>query len=159
VFKEDGVVTAGNASQMSDGAAAVLLMEGTKARELGLKPKARIVSQAVVGSDPTYMLEGVIPATQKVLEKSGLTVNDIDLFEINEAFAPVVLAWQKVIGADLEKVNVNGGAIALGHPLGATGAKLMTSLVNELERRKARYGLLTICIGHGMATATIVERI
>lgn len=158
VFKEDGAVTAGNASQMSDGAAAVLLMEAEKAKELGLKAKARIVAQAVVGSDPTYMLEGVIPATQKVLQKSGLTVNDIDLFEINEAFAPVVLAWQKEIGADLDKVNVNGGAIALGHPLGATGAKLMTSLIQELHRRNARYGLLTICIGHGMATATIIER-
>ncbi|MGX1194960.1 thiolase family protein [Metabacillus sp. SLBN-84] len=158
VFKEDGAVTAGNASQMSDGAAAVLLMEAEKAKELGLKAKARIVAQAVVGSDPTYMLEGVIPATQKVLQKSGLTVNDIDLFEINEAFAPVVLAWQKEIGADLDKVNVNGGAIALGHPLGATGAKLMTSLIQELDRREARYGLLTICIGHGMATATIIER-
>ncbi|MEM5017917.1 thiolase family protein [Metabacillus indicus] len=158
VFKEDGAVTAGNASQMSDGAAAVLLMEAEKAKELGLKAKARIVAQAVVGSDPTYMLEGVIPATQKVLQKSGLTVNDIDLFEINEAFAPVVLAWQKEIGADLDKVNVNGGAIALGHPLGATGAKLMTSLIQELHRRDARYGLLTICIGHGMATATIIER-
>ena len=158
VFKEDGAVTAGNASQMSDGAAAVLLMEAEKAKELGLKAKARIVAQAVVGSDPTYMLEGVIPATQKVLQKSGLTVNDIDLFEINEAFAPVVLAWQKEIGADLDKVNVNGGAIALGHPLGATGAKLMTSLIQELHRREARYGLLTICIGHGMATATIIER-
>ncbi|MGD6792738.1 thiolase family protein [Metabacillus indicus] len=158
VFKEDGAVTAGNASQMSDGAAAVLLMEAEKAKELGLKAKARIVAQAVVGSDPTYMLEGVIPATQKVLQKSGLTVSDIDLFEINEAFAPVVLAWQKEIGADLDKVNVNGGAIALGHPLGATGAKLMTSLIQELHRRDARYGLLTICIGHGMATATIIER-
>lgn len=158
VFKEDGAVTAGNASQMSDGAAAVLLMDAEKAKELGLKAKARIVAQAVVGSDPTYMLEGVIPATQKVLQKSGLTVNDIDLFEINEAFAPVVLAWQKEIGADLDKVNVNGGAIALGHPLGATGAKLMTSLIQELHRREARYGLLTICIGHGMATATIIER-
>ncbi|MGP1910573.1 thiolase family protein [Metabacillus sp. JX24] len=158
VFKEDGAVTAGNASQMSDGAAAVLLMEAEKAKELGLKAKARIVAQAVVGSDPTYMLEGVIPATQKVLQKSGLTVNDIDLFEINEAFAPVVLAWQKETGADLDKVNVNGGAIALGHPLGATGAKLMTSLIQELHRREARYGLLTICIGHGMATATIIER-
>ncbi|MDX8289449.1 thiolase family protein [Metabacillus indicus] len=158
VFKEDGAVTAGNASQMSDGAAAVLLMEAEKAKELGLRAKARIVAQAVVGSDPTYMLEGVIPATQKVLQKSGLTVNDIDLFEINEAFAPVVLAWQKEIGADLDKVNVNGGAIALGHPLGATGAKLMTSLIQELHRRDARYGLLTICIGHGMATATIIER-
>jgi acetyl-CoA acyltransferase len=159
VFKPNGVITAGNASQMSDGAAAVLLMERNKALELGLKPKARIICQVVVGSDPTYMLDGVIPATKKVLQKAKLTIDDIDLIEINEAFAPVVLAWQKELGADLAKVNVNGGAIALGHPLGATGAKLMTSLVHELERRKGRYGLLTICIGHGMATAAIVERL
>ncbi|MBW9218383.1 thiolase family protein [Anoxybacillus sp. ST70] len=158
VFKQNGKITAGNASQMSDGAAAVLLMERETALRLGLKPKAKIVAQTVVGSDPTYMLDGVIPATKKVLQKANLTIDDIDLVEINEAFAPVVLAWQKEIGAPLSKVNVNGGAIALGHPLGATGVKLMTSLVHELERRKGRYGLLTICIGHGMATATIVER-
>ncbi|KIQ94464.1 putative acyltransferase [Anoxybacillus thermarum] len=158
VFKQNGNITAGNASQMSDGAAAVLLMERETALRLGLKPKAKIVAQTVVGSDPTYMLDGVIPATKKVLQKANLTIDDIDLVEINEAFASVVLAWQKEIGAPLSKVNVNGGAIALGHPLGATGAKLMTSLVHELERRKGRYGLLTICIGHGMATATIVER-
>ncbi|MCQ5365641.1 thiolase family protein [Anoxybacillus salavatliensis] len=158
VFKQDGKITAGNASQMSDGAAAVLLMERQTALHLGLKPKAKIVAQTVVGSDPTYMLDGVIPATKKVLQKANLTIDDIDLVEINEAFASVVLAWQKEIGAPLSKVNVNGGAIALGHPLGATGVKLMTSLVHELERRKGRYGLLTICIGHGMATATIVER-
>jgi acetyl-CoA acyltransferase len=159
VFKADGVITAGNASQMSDGAAAVLLMERQKAIQLGLMPRARIVCQAVVGSDPTYMLDGVIPATKKALQKAELTIDDIDLVEINEAFAPVVLAWQKEIGADFAKVNVNGGAIALGHPLGATGTKLMTSLVHELERRNGRYGLLTICIGHGMATATIIERL
>jgi len=158
VFKQNGKITAGNASQMSDGAAAVLLMERQTALHLGLKPKAKIVAQTVVGSDPTYMLDGVIPATKKVLQKANLTIDDIDLVEINEAFASVVLAWQKEIGAPLSKVNVNGGAIALGHPLGATGVKLMTSLVHELERRKGRYGLLTICIGHGMATATIVER-
>lgn len=158
VFKQNGKITAGNASQMSDGAAAVLLMERETALRLGLKPKAKIVAQTVVGSDPTYMLDGVIPATKKVLQKANLTIDDIDLVEINEAFAPVVLAWQKEIGAPLSKVNVNGGAIALGHPLGATGVKLMTSLVHELERRKGRYGLLTICIGHGMATATVVER-
>ncbi|MGX1983376.1 acetyl-CoA C-acetyltransferase [Thermolongibacillus altinsuensis] len=158
VFKQDGKITAGNASQMSDGAAAVLLMELQKALQLGLKPKAKIIAQVVVGSDPTYMLDGVIPATKKVLQKAGLTINDIDLVEINEAFAPVVLAWQKEIGAPFSKVNVNGGAIALGHPLGATGVKLMTSLVHELERRQGKYGLLTICIGHGMATATIIER-
>jgi acetyl-CoA acyltransferase len=159
VFKPDGVITAGNASQMSDGAAAVLLMEAKKAEELGVKPRARIIHQVVVGSDPTYMLDGVIPATKKVLERAQLTIDDIDLIEINEAFAPVVLAWQKEIGADLGKVNVNGGAIALGHPLGATGVKLMTSLLHELERRNGKYGLLTICIGHGMATASIIERI
>lgn len=158
VFKQNGKITAGNASQMSDGAAAVLLMERETALRLGLKPKAKIVAQTVVGSDPTYMLDGVIPATKKVLQKANLTIDDIDLVEINEAFAPVVLAWQKEIGAPLSKVNVNGGAIALGHPLGATGVKLMTSLVHELERRQGRYGLLTICIGHGMATATVVER-
>ncbi|QOR67398.1 thiolase family protein [Cytobacillus suaedae] len=159
VFKPDGFITAGNASQMSDGAAALLLMEGEKVRELGLKPRARIVNRVVVGSDPTLMLDGVIPATQKVLKKSGLTIEDIDLFEINEAFAPVVLSWQKELNIDLEKVNVNGGAISLGHPLGATGTKLLTTLLHELERRKGRYGLLTICIGHGMSTATIIERI
>lgn len=159
VFKSGGVITAGNASQISDGAAAILLMEREKAKELGCTARARIVNQVVVGSDPTTMLDGVIPATKKVLQKSNLTIHDIDVVEINEAFASVVLAWQKEMGADLEKVNVNGGAIALGHPLGATGAKLMTSLLYELERRKGRYGLLTICIGHGMSTATIIERI
>lgn len=158
VFKQNGKITAGNASQMSDGAAAVLLMERETAIRLGLRPKAKIVAQTVVGSDPTYMLDGVIPTTKKVLQKANLTMDAIDLIEINEAFASVVLAWQKEIGVSLSKVNVNGGAIALGHPLGATGVKLMTSLVHELERRKGRYGLLTIYIGHGMATATIVER-
>ncbi|MTH54592.1 acetyl-CoA C-acyltransferase [Bacillus mangrovi] len=159
VFKEDGVITAGNASQMSDGAAAILLMEKEKALELGFKPRARIVANTVVGSDPILMLDGVIPATRKVLNKAGLTVQDIDLFEINEAFAPVVLAWMKELGPDKENVNVNGGAIALGHPLGATGVKLMTTLLHELERRNGRYGCLTICIGHGMAVATIIERL
>ncbi|SDY59568.1 thiolase family protein [Bacillus sp. 166amftsu] len=159
VFKENGVITAGNASQISDGAAAILLMDSEKAKELGCKARARIVNQVVVGSDPTTMLDGVIPATKKVLQKSNLTIQDIDVIEINEAFASVVLAWQKEMEADLQKVNVNGGAIALGHPLGATGAKLMTSLLHELERRQGRYGLLTICIGHGMSTATIIERI
>lgn len=159
VFMEDGIITAGNASQMSDGAAAVLLMEGKKAEEMGIRPRARILQQVVVGSDPTMMLDGVIPATRKVLQRSGLTLDQIDRVEINEAFAPVVLAWQKELGADLSKVNVNGGAIALGHPLGATGAKLLTSLVHELERCQGRYGLLTICIGHGMSTATVIERL
>lgn len=159
VFKENGSITAGNASQISDGAAAILLMDSEKAKELGLKARARIVNQVVVGSDPTTMLDGVIPATKKVLQKANLTIHDMDVVEINEAFASVVLAWQKELEADLHKVNVNGGAIALGHPLGATGVKLMTSLLHELERRNGKYGLLTICIGHGMSTATIIERI
>ncbi len=159
VFKPDGVVTAGNASQMSDGAAAVLLMEKKKAESLGIKPRARIVERVVVGSDPTMMLDGVIPATWKVLNRAGLSIEDIDRVEINEAFAPVVLAWEKEIGGTLDRVNVNGGAIALGHPLGATGAKLITTLVHELERMDGKYGLLTICIGHGMATAAIIERL
>ncbi|WP_369902237.1 acetyl-CoA C-acyltransferase [Bacillus manliponensis] len=159
VFQEGGSITAGNASQMSDGAAAILLMSAEKAKELGYKARARIVNQVVVGSDPTMMLDGVIPATKKVLQKSNLTIDDMDVIEINEAFASVVLAWQKETGADLEKVNVNGGAIALGHPLGATGVKLMTSLLHELERRNGKYGLLTICIGHGMSTATVIERV
>ncbi|GGE60669.1 thiolase family protein [Priestia taiwanensis] len=159
VFQADGVVTAGNASQISDGSAAVLLMEKNKALELGMRPRAKIIAQTVVGSDPTLMLDGVIPATEKVLKMSGLSIHDIDLFEINEAFASVVLAWQKTLEVDRQKVNVNGGAIALGHPLGATGAKLTTGLVHELERREARYGLQTICIGHGMAVAMIIERI
>ncbi|WP_242217588.1 thiolase family protein [Bacillus cereus group sp. BfR-BA-01380] len=159
VFKENGLITAGNASQISDGAAAILLMDSEKAKELGLKARARIVNQVVVGSDPTTMLDGVIPATKKVLQKANLTIHDMDVVEINEAFASVVLAWQKELEADLHKVNVNGGAIALGHPLGATGVKLMTSLLHELERRNGKYGLLTICIGHGMSTATIIERI
>jgi acetyl-CoA acyltransferase len=159
VFQADGVITAGNASQMSDGAAAVLLMAREKAESLGLTPRARIVAQTVVGSNPTMMLDGVIPATQKILKQTGLSLEAIDRIEINEAFAPVVLAWQQTLGADLAHVNVNGGAIALGHPLGATGAKLMTHLVHELERIHGRYGLLTICIGHGMATATVVERL
>ncbi|WP_408007377.1 thiolase family protein [Pseudalkalibacillus sp. A8] len=159
VFKPDGVVTAGNASQMSDGAAAVLLMDRKRAESLGMKPRARIVERVVVGSDPTLMLDGVIPATRKVLDRAGLSIEDIDRIEINEAFAPVVLAWEKEIGGSLERVNVNGGAIALGHPLGATGAKLITTLLHELERIDGKYGLLTICIGHGMATAAIIERL
>ncbi|MBA4494573.1 thiolase family protein [Paenactinomyces guangxiensis] len=159
VFKENGRITAGNSSQMSDGAAAVLLMERKKAEALGIRPRARILQQVVVGSDPTLMLDGVIPATKKVLQKAGLSLEEMDRVEINEAFAPVVLAWQKELDADLSKVNVNGGAIALGHPLGATGAKLMTTLLHELERIQGRYGLLTICIGYGMSTAAIIERL
>jgi acetyl-CoA acetyltransferase family protein len=158
-FQDDGVVTAGNSSQISDGAAAVLVMTPEKAHELGLRPRARIVAQAIVGSEPTIMLTGPIPATAKVLKKAGLALKDIDLFEVNEAFAPVVLAWQHETGADMEKVNYNGGAIALGHPLGASGARLITSLLHELERQEARYGLSTMCIGYGMGIATIIERI
>jgi acetyl-CoA acyltransferase len=159
VFMENGNITAGNSSQMSDGAAAALLMERRKAEELGLRPRARIVARTVTGSDPTLMLDGVIPATRKVLDKAGLRLEDMDRIEINEAFAPVVLAWQKSLDADPDRVNVNGGAIALGHPLGATGVKLTATLLHELERTGGRYGLLTVCIGHGMATAMVMERI
>ncbi|MFC7364331.1 MULTISPECIES: thiolase family protein [Bhargavaea] len=159
VFKEDGVITAGNASQMSDGASAVLLMSREKADELGLKPKARIVARSVVGSDPTLMLTGPIAATEKVLKKAGLEIRDMDTYEVNEAFAPVPLAWLKETGADPEKLNVDGGAIALGHPLGATGTKLLVTLMNRLERTNGRYGLLAICEGMGMANATVIERL
>ena len=158
-FEPEGMITAGNSSQISDGAAAVLVMSEEKAKQLGLKPRARIVATAAVGTDPTLMLEGPIPATAKVLKKAGLELKDIDLFEVNEAFAAVVLAWLKETGADPEKVNYNGGAIALGHPLGCSGAKLITTCLNELERQDARYGLVTMCIGHGMGTGTIVERL
>lgn len=159
VFLEDGKITAGNASQISDGAAAVLLMSRQKAEALGLKPRFRVVSRAVVGSDPTLMLTGPVPATYQALQKAGLSMKDIDLFEVNEAFAPVPLFWMKETGVSHDKLNVNGGAIALGHPLGATGAKLMTSLVHELERTGGRYGLLAICEGHGMANGTVIERL
>ncbi|MDH3295779.1 MAG: thiolase family protein [Acidimicrobiia bacterium] len=158
-FKEDGKITAGNSSQISDGASAVLIMSAEKAAELGLKPRARFHSFAVVGTDPVTMLKGPIPATQKIMERSGLTIDDVDLFEVNEAFASVVLAWQKEHDTDLAKTNVNGGAIALGHPLGCSGTKLMTTLVNELERSGGRYGLQTMCEGGGLANATIIERI
>jgi acetyl-CoA acyltransferase len=158
-FKEGGVHTAGNSSQISDGAAAMLLMSGAKARELGLKPRGRIVAQAVVGSDPVLMLTGPITATPKVLDKAGLKQDDIDLFEINEAFASVVLAWEKELQPDMRKVNVNGGAIALGHPLGCTGVRLMTTLLHELERTGGRYGLQTMCCGGGLGTATVIERL
>ena len=156
-FKEDGMVTAGNSSQITDGAAAVLVMSEDKARELGLEPRARFKAFSVVGVDPVIMLTGPIPATEKVLEKAGMELEDIDLFEVNEAFAPVIAAWLKETGADWEKTNVNGGAMALGHPLGASGAKLMTTLLHEMERRGARYGLQTMCEGGGMANATILE--
>jgi acetyl-CoA acyltransferase len=158
-FKEGGKVTAGNSSQITDGASAVLVMSEEKARELGYTPRAKFHTFALAGVDPITMLTGPIPATAKVLERAGLTLGDIDLVEINEAFASVVLAWQKEHHADLSKVNVNGGAIALGHPLGATGAKLCATLLNELERTGGRYGLQTVCEGGGMANATIIERL
>jgi acetyl-CoA acetyltransferase family protein len=158
-FNPEHSITAGNASQISDGAAAVLLMSLEKAKELHLKPRARIRAQAVVGTDPVLMLEGPIPGTAAVLKRAGLDLKSIDLFEVNEAFASVVLAWQKETGADLEKTNVNGGAIAVGHPLGASGAILMTRLLYELERRERRYGLETMCCGGGLGTATIIDRV
>lgn len=158
-FKADGVVTAGNSSQITDGAAAVLVMERSVAERLGFKPRARFVSFTVAGSDPIMMLTAPIPATRKVLAKAGLTLDQMDLIEINEAFASVVLAWQHETQADMQKVNVNGGAIALGHPLGASGARITTTLVNELVRTEGRYGLQTMCEGGGMANAMIIERL
>ena len=158
-FKPDGKITAGNSSQITDGASAALIMSAEKAAELGLRARARFHSFALAGVDPVTMLTGPIPATHKVLERSGLSMSDIDLVEINEAFASVVLAWEKEFHPDMDKVNVNGGAIALGHPLGCSGARLMTTLLNELERTGGRYGLLTMCEGGGMANATIIERL
>ena len=158
-FKEDGKVTAGNSSQITDGSSAVLIMSEEKAKQLGLTPRARFHSFALAGVDPVTMLTGPIPATAKILAKAGMTMDDIDVTEINEAFASVVLAWEKEHHPDMSKVNVNGGAIALGHPLGASGAKLTATLLNELERTQGRYGLLTMCEGGGMANATIIERL
>jgi acetyl-CoA acyltransferase len=158
-FKPDGVITAGNSSQITDGAAAVLIMSEEKAAELGLRPRARFHTFALAGVDPVTMLTGPIPATQKALAKAGLTVDDIDLFEVNEAFSSVIGVFLAETGADWSKVNVNGGAMSLGHPLGASGAKLLTTLVNELERSGGRYGLQTMCEGGGMANATIIERV
>ena len=158
-FKMDGVVTAANSSQISDGAAALLIMSEAKAKALGLTPRARVVATALAGVDPTIMLTGPIPATQRALKKAGLTLGQIDRVEINEAFASVVLAWERELHPDMAKVNVNGGAIALGHPLGCTGAKLMTTLLHELERTGGRYGLQTMCIGFGQGIATIIERL
>lgn len=152
-------VTAGNASQVNDGSAAVMITTSENARRLGLKPRARLHSFAVVGDDPLYMLTAVIPATQKVLAKAGLGIGDIDLFEVNEAFASVVLAWARETGADLSKVNVNGGAIAIGHPLGGSGARIMTTLVNALEQRGQRFGLQVMCEAGGLSNATIIERL
>ncbi len=158
-FQEGGSITAGNSSQITDGASAVLIMSEERARALGYTPRARFHAFALAGVDPVTMLTGPIPATAKVLAKAGLTLEDIDLVEINEAFASVVLAWQREHYADLAKVNVNGGAIALGHPLGASGAKLAATLLNELERTNGRYGLLTMCEGGGLANATVIERL
>jgi acetyl-CoA C-acetyltransferase len=159
VARPDGVHTAGNSSQISDGAAAILLASAAKAEQLGLTPRARIVDSLLVGSDPELMLTGPIPATAALLERNDLTVDDIDIFEVNEAFASVVLAWQKETGADPDRVNVNGGAIALGHPLGATGAFLITKALNELERRQGRLALITMCCGGGLGTGMLLERI
>ncbi len=159
VFQEDGVITAGNASQMSDGASAVVIMSLEKAQDLGIRPLAKIVTRVVVGSDPTLMLTGPIEATRQALERSGLTIEEIDTYEVNEAFAPVPLVWLREIGADPDKLNPDGGAIALGHPLGATGTKLLTTMLYRMERENLRYGLLAICEGMGMANATIIEKL
>jgi acetyl-CoA acetyltransferase family protein len=158
-FKPDGKITAGNSSQISDGAAAVLLMAREKADALGLKPRARIYDQTTVGVDPVIMLTGPIPATRKLLDRNGLTIDDIDLIEINEAFAPVVAAWRREYDPDMERVNVNGGAMALGHPLGSTGARLITTLLHELERSDKELGLVTMCCGGGLGTGTLIQRV
>jgi acetyl-CoA C-acetyltransferase len=159
VARENGVHTAGSSSQIADGAAAVLLMSGERAREFGLKPMARIVETALVGCDPVLMLEGPIPATRRLLKRASLSIHDIDVVEINEAFAAVVLAWAKEIGPDMARVNPNGGAIALGHPLGATGCFLITKAAHELTRSQGRYGLITMCCGGGLGTGTLIERV
>ena len=159
VFKEDGKITAGNSSQVSDGAAAVLLMSAEKAAELGVEPRARIVDQTTVGVDPVIMLTGPIPATEKILDRNGMKIDDIDLFEVNEAFASVVAAWRREHDPDWDRVNVNGGAIALGHPLGSTGARLMTTLLHELERSDKEVGLVTMCCGGGLGTGTLIQRV
>ncbi|MFD6857960.1 steroid 3-ketoacyl-CoA thiolase [Rhodococcus sp. NPDC060090] len=156
---DGGIHTAGTSSQISDGAAAVLIMDEDKAKALGLKPRARIVSQALVGAEPEFHLDGPVQATSKVLEKSGMSIGDLDLFEVNEAFASVLLSWAQVHGPDMDKVNVNGGAIALGHPVGSTGSRLITTALHELERRDASTALITMCAGGALATGTIIERI
>jgi len=158
-LEEGGKVTAGNSSQITDGATAVLIMSEERAKQLGLRPRARFVNFALAAENPRFMLTAPIPATKKVLERAGLKLGDIDLVEINEAFASVVLAWEKEMHPDMDKVNVNGGAIALGHPLGASGTRLMATLLNELERTGGRYGLQTMCEGGGLANATIIERL
>jgi acetyl-CoA C-acetyltransferase len=156
---EGGVHTAGSSSQISDGASAVLLMDADRARSLGLRPRARIVAQALVGAEPYYHLDGPVSATERVLTRSGMVIGDLDLYEVNEAFASVVLSWQRVHQPDEDKVNVNGGAIALGHPVGSTGARLITTALHELERRDGSTALITMCAGGAMATATIIERV
>ncbi len=158
-FKEDGKITAGNSSQVSDGAAAVLLMTREKADALGLRPRARIFDQTTVGVDPVIMLTGPIPATKKLLERNGMAMDDIDLVEINEAFASVVAAWRRELDPDMDRVNVNGGAIALGHPLGSTGARLITTLLHEMERSDKEMGLVTMCCGGGLGTGTLIQRV
>jgi len=158
-FRENGRLTAGNSSQISDGASLLLLASEDACQSYGLTPRARVVSFVTVGSDPTLMLTGPVPSTRKVLAKAGLMLDDIDLFEVNEAFAPVPLMWMQELDIGPDKLNVNGGAIALGHPLGASGARIMTSMLNELERREARYGLQAICCAGGMGTATVIERL
>jgi acetyl-CoA C-acetyltransferase len=159
VAREDGVHTAGTSSQVSDGASAVMLTTPERAEQLGLRPRARITHQCLVGVDPVTMLTGPIDATDKLLQRSGLTIDDFDLFEINEAFASVPLAWAKEVGADLERTNVNGGAIAIGHPLGASGARLITTALHELERIDGQRALISMCCGGGLGTGTIIERI
>jgi acetyl-CoA acyltransferase len=158
-FKEDGKITAGNSSQISDGAAALLLMSADKAKALGLTPRARIKDQTTVGVDPVIMLTGPIPATQKLLDRNKMSISDIDLIEINEAFAPVVAAWRREHSPDMDRVNVNGGAMALGHPLGSTGARLITTLLHELERSDKEVGMVTMCCGGGLGTGTLIERV
>jgi acetyl-CoA C-acetyltransferase len=159
VARENGVHTAGTSSQISDGAAAVMMMSEAKANELGLRPRARITHQCLVGTDPVLMLTGPIDATNKILDKSGLTIGDFDIFEVNEAFASVVLAWQKECGPDPDRVNVNGGAIALGHPVGCTGARLITTALHELERIDGQRALVSMCCGGGLGTGTVIERV
>ncbi len=156
---DGGIHTAGTSSQISDGAAAVLLMDSDRAAALGLKPRARIVSQALVGAEPEFHLDGPVQATSRVLDKSGMAIGDLDLFEVNEAFASVLLSWARVHEPDMDKVNVNGGAIALGHPVGSTGSRLITTALHELERRDGSTALITMCAGGALATGTIIERI